>query len=203
MNVGAGHSSGAARAALVGAGAGVIGSVVMGGYAMVAGATYQGSGLFTPLYHIAAVITAPVAVITSMQLAGRGDSFYFAAGPAAVGLVVHMVTGAAYGVVFGLLVWWLRLTKALTVALGTVYGVAVLLVSSFVGLPIAARVFGGGEPISGMPRLAGWGTFTVEHLIFGLVAGGVVALTAVARRAGEPVGDRAASGSRPTIQRNG
>jgi hypothetical protein len=44
-------------------------------------------------------------------------------------------------------------------------------VMSFVALPVIADVFGGGDPISEMPRLVGWGTFAVEHALYGFVLG--------------------------------
>jgi hypothetical protein len=46
-----------------------------------------------------------------------------------------------------------------------------MIVMALIGLPIVAAVFGGGDPISDMPRLAGWGTFTIEHAIYGAVLG--------------------------------
>jgi hypothetical protein len=42
---------------------------------------------------------------------------------------------------------------------------------AFLALPVFASVFGGGEPISDMPKLAGWGTFAIEHAIYGAVLG--------------------------------
>lgn len=41
------------RSARTGVIVGVIGSLMMAGYAMIASATYQHKGFFTPLYHIA------------------------------------------------------------------------------------------------------------------------------------------------------
>jgi hypothetical protein len=54
---------------------------------------------------------------------------------------------------------------------GIVYGLAVMLVMAFVALPIIASVFGGGDPVSDMPRLPGWGTFAIEHAMYGAVLG--------------------------------
>jgi hypothetical protein len=109
----------------------------------------------------------------SMQEAMAGRDFYFDAGPAMVGLAVHMMTGAAWGALFSVLA--LGLTRLGAVVAGVVYGAGVLVVMSFVVLPVVADLFGGGPPISDMAEMSGWGTFTVEHLIFGLVAGLVVA----------------------------
>jgi hypothetical protein len=46
-----------------------------------------------------------------------------------------------------------------------------MIVDSFVVLPIAASLFGGGTPISDMPQMVGWATFTIEHAIYGFVVG--------------------------------
>jgi hypothetical protein len=55
---------------------------------------------------------------------------------------------------------------------GIVYGLAVMLVMAFLALPVIAAAFGGGEPVSGMPRSQdGWGTFAIEHAIYGAVLG--------------------------------
>jgi len=151
---------------------GVIAAAVMAMYAMIAGATYLGSGFFTPLYHIASSVTEPKAMMTSMQSAmeGQGD-FYFTMGPAAVGMLIHLATGAVYGILFALIARALRLSGAVAFGAGMIFGVGVLLFSSFVGLPVAATLFDGGDPIADMPKMVGWTTFTIEHVIFGAVLG--------------------------------
>ncbi|MBA3430906.1 MAG: hypothetical protein H0U16_05435 [Actinobacteria bacterium] len=151
---------------------GIIAAAVMAMYAMLAGATYLGSGFFTPLYHIASSVIEPMAMMTSMQSAmeGQGD-FYFAMGPAAVGMMIHLATGAVYGILFALLARALRLSGAVALGAGMIFGVGVLLFSSFVGLPIAAALFDGGDPIADMPKMVGWTTFTIEHVMFGAVLG--------------------------------
>jgi hypothetical protein len=140
-------------------------------YAMIAAATYQGTGFFTPLYHIASAVLDPSAMMRSMEAAGRGDTFVFSTGAAVVGLSLHLLTGAFWGAVFGLIVSTGRLRGVTGLIAGIVYGLAVMVVMAFVGLPVIAAVFDGGEPISDMPRLAGWGTFTIEHAIYGAVLG--------------------------------
>lgn len=42
---------------------------------------------------------------------------------------------------------------------------------AFVGLPAAAAIFDSGDQIADMAEMVGYGTFVVEHLIFGLVLG--------------------------------
>jgi hypothetical protein len=153
--------------ALLGGGA----AIVMAMFAMIAAATYQDTGFFTPLYHIASSVLDPSTMMRSMQAAGGGDTFTFSAGPAIVGLALHLLTGAFWGAIFGLIVSTGRLHGFGGLIAGVVYGLVVMIVMALIGLPIVAAVFGGGDPISDMPRLAGWGTFTIEHAIYGAVLG--------------------------------
>jgi hypothetical protein len=157
---------------------GVAGAAVMAMYAMVVSATVKDVGFFTPLYHIASAFIAPKAMLASMAKAAAGDATYVAVGPAVVGVVVHMMTGAIAGAVFGAGAAWRPLSRPVTVVAGGVFGLLVMVVNGYVGLPIVASLFGGGKPISDMPTMVGWGTFTVEHLLFGLVLGLVVAAKA-------------------------
>jgi hypothetical protein len=155
----------------VGALLGVVAAVVMGMFAMIASATYHDTGFFTPLHHIASALIEPTAMMRSMEAGMGGDTFAISVGPALLGLALHLVTGAFWGAIFGLIVstGWLRGVTGLVG--GIVYGLAVMVAMAFVGLPVIAAVFGGGEPVSDMPRLAGWGTFAVEHAIYGAVLG--------------------------------
>lgn len=155
----------------VGALVGIVAAVAMAMFAMIAGATYRGTGFFTPLYHIASAVIDPKTMMDSMEAAMHDDAFLLSIGPASVGIILHLATGAFWGAIFGLIVGIARLHGVVGLIIGVVYGVAVMLVMSFLALPIIASVFGGGTPVSDMPRLAGWGTFTIEHLIFGLVLG--------------------------------
>lgn len=176
------NTSPATRNAAIGAVAGMIGATMMAMYAMVASITYHHVGIFTPLYHIATTFLAPTALQTSMQQAMAGHSFYFTLGPALVGMLVHFATGAMAGALFGVLVGRYRPGRAVTVAAGAGYGLLVMVVNAFVGLPVAAHMFGGGSTLSKMPTMVGWGTFTIEHLIFGMVLGVVVAAWASPQR---------------------
>jgi hypothetical protein len=155
----------------IGAVLGVAAAIVMGIFAMIASATYHDTGFFTPLHHIASAVVAPDAMMRSMEAGMAGDTFAISIGPALVGLALHLVTGAFWGAIFGLLVstGWLRGVGGLIG--GIVYGLAVMVVMAFVALPVIASVFGGGAPISDMPKLAGWGTFAIEHAMYGAVLG--------------------------------
>lgn len=178
-----GNGSAVLRGAAIGAAGGLLGAAVMAMYAMVVSGAVKDVGFFTPLYHIASAVIAPDAMMTSMQQAGAGDAVSFSAGPALVGALVHMMTGAMFGAVFGAAVALARLTRGVTVLAGLVYGLVVLAISAFIALPIVAELFGGGEAVAKMPKMAGWGTFTVEHVLFGLVLGAVVAAAAARRTA--------------------
>jgi hypothetical protein len=155
----------------VGALLGVVAAVVMGMFAMIASATYQDTGFFTPLHHIASALIEPTAMMRSMEAGLAGDTFAISVGPALLGLTLHLATGAFWGAIFGLIVstGWLRGVTGLVA--GIVYGLAVMLVMAFIALPVIAAAFGGGEPISDMPRLVGWGTFAIEHAMYGAVLG--------------------------------
>ncbi len=159
------------RGASMGAMAGIIASLMMAAYAMIAAAIYQGSGFFTPLYHIASVFISPADMMSSMKSATGGSSFEFFAGPALLGAVIHMMIGAMYGVGFAVLASLTGIRGMVLVAAATVWGALVFLISSFVGLPLAAAIFNSGDQITNMAELVGYGTFLVEHLIFGLFMG--------------------------------
>jgi hypothetical protein len=163
------------RGVLVGAGAGILASLVMALYAMIAGWA-KGAGFFTPLYHIASLWASPNTMMASMEDGMAGNPFHFEFGPAVLGLAIHMMTAATYGAVFGLIVARLRLGTAALTGAGLVWGAAVFALSAFIGLPLAAALFGSGDPIANMAQMAGWGTFIIEHLLYGLVLGLLVAL---------------------------
>ena len=155
----------------VGAVLGVVAALAMAMFAMVASATYHHTGFFTPMHHIASALIGPDAMMRSMDAGMHGSTFAISFGPALLGLALHLVTGAFWGAIFGLIVstGWLR--GGVGLVAGIVYGLAVMAVMAFLALPVIASLFGGGEPISDMPRLAGWWTFAIEHAIYGAVLG--------------------------------
>lgn len=174
------------RAVVTGAVAGVIASVVMAMYAMLA-AYAKDTGFFTPLYHIASLLTDDSDMMKSMMADKQGgDAFTFLAGPAVLGAAIHMMTGAAYGAVFGGIAHRLRLGGVVLTGAGVVYGFVVFALSAYLALPAAAAVFDSGDPIENMAEMAGWGTFIVEHLVFGAVLGLLVAAAARTRSAATP-----------------
>ena len=154
-----------------GAAAGVVGAVMMAMYAMIASATYQHHGFFTPLYHIASTFISTSALMASMQHAMMGSSFYFALGPAILGAIIHMMIGAMYGAVLALLVSMRRLSAPMLVTAGTAWGAVAFALSTWVLLPPVASVFSSGDQITHVASMVGYGTFLVEHLVFGMTAG--------------------------------
>jgi hypothetical protein len=172
------------QALVHGAGAGVAASLVMAMYAMVA-AWEKGAGFFTPLYHIASLVASQKPMTASMKAAMAGSDFNFVLGTAVLGAMIHMMTGAMYGAVFGLVVSRLELGFGVLAAAGLLYGAMVFAISSWIGLPLAAAIFNSGDPIKSMAEMAGWGTFVVEHLLFGLALGTIVA-GLLRREAGAP-----------------
>jgi hypothetical protein len=160
---------------VLGALAGVLASLVMAAYAMIA-AWVKGVGFFTSLYHIASLLISQDSMMASMQSGMAGNAFHFEIGPALAGAVIHMMTGAAYGALFGLAVYRFALGTGKLILAGLVWGLVVFLFSAFVGLPLAAGVLGSGPQIAHMAAMAGWGTFLVEHLLYGAVAGALLAV---------------------------
>lgn len=180
--------------------AGIVAGIAMAIYAMIAAATYQDTGFFTPLYHIAATFIEPTAMETSMKQAMGGELYYFSAGPAVLGLAIHMMTAVAFGVIFALLATSLGLRGGAAPVVGVVYGLGVFALMSFAILPLVADAFGGGRPISDMPSMVGYTAFSIEHAIFGFVLGLVLAprlgYARVPRTATRSKGVTAPTGSR-------
>ena len=158
--------------------AGMIGGAVVAMFAMVASVTYQHHGFFTPLFHISALFGSPDAMMRSAAEAMAGNRFWFSAGPAVLGLLIHVVTGAMFGIGFAFLAR--RLPRIVLVPAGAMYGLAVFVMSAFVGLPLAAKATGSGATISDMASMVGYATFAVEHMMFGLVLGALALRTAPA-----------------------
>lgn len=176
---------------------GLVAALVMGAFAMIAGATYLASGFFTPLYHIASVFIGPDAMTASMEQAQAGNVFFFDLIPAMAGLGIHLAVGGGFGLIFGFLVGALRVRGIAAVLLGIVYGLGVFSLMSYIVLPWVAGAIGGGEAIAEMGDMVGMGTFAIEHAIFGFVLGlwpiyrPHATATAMRPASSEPLGNRA------------
>ncbi len=144
---------------VIGAITGMIAGAVMAMYTMIVSAFVLGMGFFTPMYTIAAPLIGRQTLLTAMHQ----GVFYFAFGPAVLGLVVHMMWSALYGVIFGLIANGAHLKGAAAVIGGLIYGVLVMLFMSFIVVPIV------GAP--NLLQMLGWPAFTIGHVFFGLVLG--------------------------------
>ncbi len=150
--------------------AGMVASVAFGLLAMVASATYQGRGFFTPMYHAAFIIDGQTLGL-AIDKARSGEPFYFARETFVFGMIVYVMVGGALGALFALAGKKLRLHGTRAIAGGLVYGIAAMVFMSLVVLPQAAGLFGAGEPISRMGSEIGWATFMAQFAVFGLVLG--------------------------------
>ena len=105
-------------------------------------------------------------MMTSVRQAMAGNGFWFTPAAALVGLAVHMMVGAAFGMMFAAIArvlprsWWL--------AAGAVFGLAVFAGSAFVDLPAAASITGSGDVVANMARIVGYPTFAIDHVMFGV-----------------------------------
>src|SRR5215471_21327342 len=117
---------------LLGALVGVIGGILMALFTMLATATYLQMSFFTPLYAIAAPLIGRQTLLTSMT----NSVFSFAPGPALLGLLVHLLWSAFWGIIFGLIAHGLHLTEGAAIIGGLVYGLLVMLVMIFIVVPL-------------------------------------------------------------------
>lgn len=165
--------------------AGLIGAAIMAMYAMILGSNLsQVRVLHTHVPHRIGRCQPETDDDLDEKQAMQGNDFFFQAGPAMLGLAVHMMVGAAFGLLFAPIARGLRLRGAAAILASVAYGLLVMVVMSFVGLPVVAGVFGGGKPIADMPTMVGWTTFAIEHGLFGLVLG-----LWFARGVGEPAAE--------------
>jgi hypothetical protein len=165
-----GRSGTLERIAQKGIFAGFGASTIMGLLAMVASATYQGRGFFTPVYHVAFIID-PNTMGDSLARAGAGERFYFIREAFVFGLAAHIIVAGILGALFSLVALKFRFAGTRALVGGVIYGLAVMVVMSAVILPLAASMSGAGDPISHMGSEIGWPTFAALHIVFGLALG--------------------------------
>ena len=158
------------RVAERGVSAGLAASAVLGLFAMVASATYQGRGFFTPMYH-AAFVVDPQTMGVAIGKAGAGEPFYFAREAFIFGMIIYVLVGGTLGAVFAVLGRAFRLRGTRAIAGGLVYGLVVMALMSLVVLPEVASLAGAGRPISHMGDEVGWPTFVAYFAVYGLALG--------------------------------
>src|SRR6266702_7046842 len=139
---------------LLGAIVGMIGGILMVMITMLATATYLQMGFFTPLYAIAAPLIGRQTLMTSMT----NGVFYFAPGAALLGLLVHLLWAAFWGLLFGLIARGLHLTGGVAIISGLVYGLLVMLIMGFIVVPLV------GAP--DLLRLVGSLSVIIAHALF-------------------------------------
>lgn len=154
--------------------AGMVAAFPMGLFAMIAAATYQHRGFYTPMYHITSLLGDDTAA-RSLQEVASGDVFFFVPEPAIFGVAMHLVVGGFFGAIFAVVaravVARALPSRATIIAVGVAYALLVMLLMSLVLVPAADAVLSGEERVSSFASVAGWGTFTIQHVIYGLVLG--------------------------------
>jgi uncharacterized membrane protein YagU involved in acid resistance len=158
------------RALEAGIMAGMVAAVPMGLLVLIASATVEHDGFFTPTYRVVSMLD-PTPLLVSLQEAATGSQFYFDRQPMFSGGAAHLAVGAFFGAVFALVARYLRPQGPAALAVGVAYGLAVMLFMAVAGLPLIALVLGGGEVITKMPSDLGWLTFGAAHALYGLVLG--------------------------------
>jgi len=149
--------------------AGLIGGIVMAMFMMIVTAL-TGMGFLAPLYAIAATFNHAWAMTKGFDLAAI-----------LVGLMLHMVNSAVFGLIFALLGAWL-LPRALALPAaamaGMVWGLILLAINQLIVLPLVDA------PMAVATNgIFGW--WLVGHLMFGVVLG-VIAGATLGRLAGAP-----------------
>ena len=163
--------AGVERAIETGMMAGMAAAVPMGIFAMIASATWQRAGFYTPMYRIASVLD-PLPLEASLEEAAAGSpSFYFYPQPMFAGFAVHLAIGGFFGVLFVVLVRALRVRGPASVAAGVLYGLGVAALMGLVLLPLGAELLGGGRQVAEAASIVGWPTFAAWHLLYGLGLG--------------------------------
>jgi hypothetical protein len=138
--------------------AGLVGGLAMSVYTMAA-ELVAGHSMFTPMY----MVGAPVVGMGAMERGMSGGPLYLELVPAIVGMVVHFIWAALWGLVFGGILWASRLSGWVAFATAIVYAYAVGAIMSAVVMPAV-----GLKPMWEMPGLV---FFVLDHLAFGLPLG--------------------------------
>lgn len=165
--------AGVERAVETGMLAGMAAALPMGIFAMIASATWQHAGFYTPTYRIASVLD-PLPLEASLEEAAASTpSFYFYPQPMFAGFAVHLAIGGVFGVLFVLLTRSLqeRLRGPAALAAGVLYGLAVAALMGLALLPLAADALGGGRQVAEAAAIVGWPTFAAWHVVYGLGLG--------------------------------
>ena len=149
--------------------AGLIAGIVMAMFMMLV-TGLSGQGFLAPLYAIAATFNPSWAMTKG-----------FAVAPILVGLMVHMMNSAVFGLIFALLARLLfprALTLPLAAVAGSVWGLILLGVNQLIILPLVDTPL-----VTATNGIFGW--WLIGHLMYGVVFG-VIAGAALGRRVSAP-----------------
>ena len=159
------------RAVETGMMGGMAAAVPMAIFAMIASATWQHAGFYTPWYRIASVLD-PLPLQASLEEAATDrPSFYFYPQPMFAGLAVHLAIGGFFGILFLALARALRVRGPVALVAGALYGLGVAALMGLALLPVAAEWLGGGRQIAEAASIVGWPTFLAWHLVYGIGLG--------------------------------
>jgi hypothetical protein len=147
--------------------AGLVAAAAMGIFLMTAAATYQHRGFYTPMYHIASLL-GDTTVESSVPASVNGEIFMLVPEPLITGVAIHLVVGGVFGGLFALVARTELAQRAILVA-GVLYGLAVMVVMGLLVVPLADAALSGDPRVASFPSVAGWLTFAVAHVIYGLV----------------------------------
>jgi uncharacterized membrane protein YagU involved in acid resistance len=149
---------------------GVVASIPMGLFALLASGTYQSRGFYTPAYHVSFVID-PNTYGMSLTEAAAGERFFMSQESFVFGLALHVMVAGAFGALFAVLTTKLRLEGNRILIAGAAYGLAVMVLMSTLVLPTVGGLSDAGAPIAHMGGEIGWATFAALHVIYGLALG--------------------------------
>ncbi|TMG45319.1 MAG: hypothetical protein E6H91_13655 [Chloroflexi bacterium] len=167
--------------------AGLVGGLAMAVYTMT-NEFLSGHSIFTPMYMPA----TPIVGMGAMERGMSGGALYLEPLPAMIGLVVHFLWAAFWGLLFGVLLWLTRAVGWAGFGLGIAWGYVVGVVMSGLVLPAV-----GMKPMWTQP---GATVFVLDHLAFGVplalwalrfAPGRQRAFAAPARRPEQGTGQRA------------
>jgi hypothetical protein len=140
---------------------GLVGAVLMSMVEMT-NELIMGHSFFLPPHMIA----APFVGKAPMEHAMMNGPLYLEWGPFILGLVLHMMWTAGWGLLFGLIAAAMRLVGVAAFWWGIAYGIAAGFVMSYAVLPVV-----GLDPI---PQTMGWAPFFLMHIAYGIGPGLVV-----------------------------
>ena len=157
------------RYAWLGVVGGLVGAVLMAMVEMTS-ELIAGHSFFLPPHMIAAPLFGPA----PMEHAMKGGPLYLETVPFVVGLIVHMMWTAGWGLLFGLIAGIARLAGLAAFSWGIAYAIAVGFVMSYVVLPLVRL-----DPI---PQTSGWVPFFLMHVAYGIGPGAVIGYATRAQR---------------------